>query len=724
MQPSANEKDNNNNKNNNINNNNINNNVSNNNNNNINNNSSNNNTNNNNDNNNINNNSSNNNINNNKNNNIDSTRSSSTKNGGARPSLNSMPSGIEIINCSDTDVAVESSIKKSGSLTGIINPKNSEKITNSDASRRGKNSLPIIVDIKKTTKLPGVIPKRNSMTQFTAKKIEKEIFPSINGSESLPSTTGRRTTDPSPLNEDELRKTKGGIEEPIPKSVAVDNVADINDASSNNKNNNNNVSSSSSSSKSLNNNNNNDNNTNNTNTNNNNNNNNSSNNNNINNNNAIASKMRVSESAPILNNKVTNNTKDDIAYQDNNKNNKNKFTDNTDNSKIDNDCLGSDLDDKDDNDITSAAILINDNQKEDGCISATGLLPDDSSSCEVTVNDANSNNNKNSNNINKPDGSKHVSNIAVKERDSTQLSHKTDKLEDTAQGVSLDTSKLDQKSQNNYRKKSIPKSVEADNVADTNDTFSSNNNNNNNNSDQSDSVKRSRKGSLRNIFAQSKKPSFFVGDDEGKDLTNLEQLFLRGVAQNDGAITADCLKKNVNLDVKNGFGRDAMQIAARNGSIPMLSMVLQAGGSISTRGAKGDTLFHLAAYNGHLSTMKWLKSNGILPESVDLYGQTAMHIACRRAELEVLIYLNEAIEADFTQQDFDGLSPLECLPRFGKDDEEKVNLADCKKVVMSAVANIEYRRSMKEAAELRWKENKAIKTADEIKDVVLSATLT
>jgi hypothetical protein len=167
-----------------------------------------------------------------------------------------------------------------------------------------------------------------------------------------------------------------------------------------------------------------------------------------------------------------------------------------------------------------------------------------------------------------------------------------------------------------------------------------------------------------------------------------------------------------------------MQIAARNGSIPMLSLLLQAGGSISTRGPKGDTLFHLAAYNGHLSTMKWLKSNGILPESVDMYGQTAMHVACRRAELEVLVYLDEAIMADFTQQDFDGLSPLECIPRYGKDDEEKSKLAECKKVVMFAVANIHHRRSMRDAAELRWKEKRAIQTAHEIKDVVLSATPT
>ena len=37
-----------------------------------------------------------------------------------------------------------------------------------------------------------------------------------------------------------------------------------------------------------------------------------------------------------------------------------------------------------------------------------------------------------------------------------------------------------------------------------------------------------------------------------------------------------------------------MQIAARNGYVPMLELIKGWGGSIFTRGPKGDSLYHLA----------------------------------------------------------------------------------------------------------------------------------
>jgi ankyrin repeat protein len=60
----------------------------------------------------------------------------------------------------------------------------------------------------------------------------------------------------------------------------------------------------------------------------------------------------------------------------------------------------------------------------------------------------------------------------------------------------------------------------------------------------------------------------------------------------------------------NSFSRDAMQISSRNGCIDMLEMLYLRGGSVASRGLKGDTLFHLAAYNGHVDTMKWLQNKG------------------------------------------------------------------------------------------------------------------
>jgi ankyrin repeat protein len=112
-----------------------------------------------------------------------------------------------------------------------------------------------------------------------------------------------------------------------------------------------------------------------------------------------------------------------------------------------------------------------------------------------------------------------------------------------------------------------------------------------------------------------------------------------------------------------------MQIAARNGSIPMLHLLHAHGGSLFTRGLRGDTLFHLAGYNGHIDTMKWLHKKGILPEAVDLMGQTVIHVAARRGEFLVLKYLYEELNmAGFDQEDFDGRTPLDCIPRRGPDE--------------------------------------------------------
>ena len=63
-----------------------------------------------------------------------------------------------------------------------------------------------------------------------------------------------------------------------------------------------------------------------------------------------------------------------------------------------------------------------------------------------------------------------------------------------------------------------------------------------------------------------------------------------------------------------------MQISARNGSVAMLEMLHSNGGSVNSRGPRGDTLFHLSALNGHVDALRWLHYNGILPEAVDIYG--------------------------------------------------------------------------------------------------------
>ena len=77
--------------------------------------------------------------------------------------------------------------------------------------------------------------------------------------------------------------------------------------------------------------------------------------------------------------------------------------------------------------------------------------------------------------------------------------------------------------------------------------------------------------------------------------------------------------------------------------------------------------------------MRWLHSQGIFPESLDMTGQSVVHVAARRAEFEVLKYLYFELNMDFTLEDFEGQTPYECIPRRGDD----LVLTKCRKFVSS-----------------------------------------
>jgi len=111
-----------------------------------------------------------------------------------------------------------------------------------------------------------------------------------------------------------------------------------------------------------------------------------------------------------------------------------------------------------------------------------------------------------------------------------------------------------------------------------------------------------------------------------------------------------------------------MQIAARNRAPTVLTLVHEHGGEISSRGPKGDTLYHLAASNGHINVFEWLAEHiyrgaGLAGDTVDMHGQTPAHVAARRGEVEVLKYLHHNLGVDIMQEDFDGRTPLEVIPK-------------------------------------------------------------
>lgn len=113
----------------------------------------------------------------------------------------------------------------------------------------------------------------------------------------------------------------------------------------------------------------------------------------------------------------------------------------------------------------------------------------------------------------------------------------------------------------------------------------------------------------------------------------------------------------------------------------------------------GDTLFQLAASNGHLPVVKWLNQNG-LTEVPDLAGNTAVHVAARRVELEILRYLDINMGCCFLQPNGDGQTPEDCIPRRGAE-LEKLN--KCRELVKNTVAEASRQENEEELAALNRK---------------------
>lgn len=166
--------------------------------------------------------------------------------------------------------------------------------------------------------------------------------------------------------------------------------------------------------------------------------------------------------------------------------------------------------------------------------------------------------------------------------------------------------------------------------------------------------------------------------EEGAEqlLSEPEKAFFRGVSR--GLIDGieEALREGVSVHVRNSFGRDTLQVAARNGSLEVLRKLHEVGGNLFTVGPDGDTLFHIACGYGHMHVLLWLLEQGIDPLTLNDKGQNAAHIAARRGEMLVLKFLHFMCFVDFTARDNDGKTPIQSIPRYGPD-----NIAEMKSFI-------------------------------------------
>jgi hypothetical protein len=182
----------------------------------------------------------------------------------------------------------------------------------------------------------------------------------------------------------------------------------------------------------------------------------------------------------------------------------------------------------------------------------------------------------------------------------------------------------------------------------------------------------------RDIQYHNNDETFEIDSDNNSDnetvlqRTPSEELFLYAVTRGHVDDAEKLLNLGVNVNVCNDFKRDATQIAARNGNVSMLKLLHENGANFLTnRGVHGDTLFHLAASNGHVHALKYLHSVGAPPDWKDEKGQTPVHSAARRCELQVLKYFHQSLNLDLATCDHNGVKPVDLVPRFGYDHAEE-----------------------------------------------------
>eukprot|EP01041_Mallomonas_annulata_P006996 gene6996-14226_t len=152
---------------------------------------------------------------------------------------------------------------------------------------------------------------------------------------------------------------------------------------------------------------------------------------------------------------------------------------------------------------------------------------------------------------------------------------------------------------------------------------------------------------------------------EKQDLiaARLFQKFLTAVGKDRVEEAETLVMRNKSLlNIKSRFGRDALQIAVRNGCLAMVEMLMRCGASLDTKGPTGDSLVHIASGHGHVNTLLWLISKGLAADAVDMYGQNAVHAAARACEINSLKLLYSIAGHCFETKDLLDMTPSDYIP--------------------------------------------------------------
>tara|TARA_A100001015_G_scaffold17126_2_gene19977 strand:- start:427 stop:1962 length:1536 start_codon:yes stop_codon:yes gene_type:complete len=154
-------------------------------------------------------------------------------------------------------------------------------------------------------------------------------------------------------------------------------------------------------------------------------------------------------------------------------------------------------------------------------------------------------------------------------------------------------------------------------------------------------------------------------DRKPPDANGKESFFLRAVQRSRNKEAKELYESgDIRLDVVNDFGRNAVHIAARNGNIELLKWLATVFADFHLISMSGDTAFHVASWNGHVSTMDYLCQNqGLDCEArTVLEGDTPAHLAARRGELKAVKWLAR-MGVNLWTKNNEGMTPFHQTPR-------------------------------------------------------------
>jgi len=99
--------------------------------------------------------------------------------------------------------------------------------------------------------------------------------------------------------------------------------------------------------------------------------------------------------------------------------------------------------------------------------------------------------------------------------------------------------------------------------------------------------------------------------------------------------------KSVSPNSVDEFGRNGIHMAAANGHVEIVKLLVEAGADVGTENAEGSTPLHWACLNGHVGIVDYLLDKGAKLSACNKAGKTPFDEALLRSQKEVLDYLEE-----------------------------------------------------------------------------------